>query len=246
MEQSCDMQVNFVPIVLNAKSWRARCLRQKQHCSVTRAQNLVLIVPMALRRIVDEFPSPLTFHLRFSVRDGESREEDSVVQTNSVLTPTKGEQCPTLQFSQPLNPDNMYTVILSDPDAPSPSDPKFAEWQHWVWTNATVRGAADLCALDPATSSGDHPTAWFGPAPGQGDAHTYCVVVYQQPVGHNVVVPQEQWVSAVSGFPPRRSFNSRAFAAAHGLVPVAALTFVCGWDERVPLLAARLQGQSPP
>ena len=203
----------------------------------------------ALRRVVDEFPSPLAFHLRFSVcvpvRDGEYREEALAVHDAAILTPTLGEQIPSLVFAQPLNPEHLYTVILSDPDAPSPSDPKFAEWQHWVWVNASVRGA-DPCVLDPATSLGDHPTSWFGPAPGQGDAHMYCVVVYQQTVGHNVVVPQEQWVSALSGFPPRRSFNSRAFASAHGLVPVAALTFACGWDERVPLLAARLQGQPPP
>ena len=25
----------------------------------------------------------------------------------------------------------LYTVILSDPDAPNPAEPKFAEWIHW-------------------------------------------------------------------------------------------------------------------
>ena len=30
----------------------------------------------------------------------------------------------------------LYTVILSDPDAPSVEDPKFGEWQHWIAVNA--------------------------------------------------------------------------------------------------------------
>lgn len=28
-----------------------------------------------------------------------------------------------------------YTLLLVDPDAPTPDDPKFAYWRHWVVSN---------------------------------------------------------------------------------------------------------------
>lgn len=46
-----------------------------------------------------------------------------------------------------------------------------------------------------------------------------------------------------SGFPPRRSFNSRNFAKKYNLTPYALLTYYAEWDERVPEFAAKLQGQ---
>ncbi len=45
-----------------------------------------------------------------------------------------------------------------------------------------------------------------------------------------------------SGFPPRRSFNSRAFASKHGLSPFGVLTYRAEWDENVPEFAKKLQG----
>jgi len=52
-----------------------------------------------------------------------------------------------------------------------------------------------------------------------------------------------------SGFPPRRSFKSRVFAAKYGLRPVAVLTYTAQWDEAVPGLAASIappaDGEAP-
>jgi len=80
----------------------------------------------------------------------------------------------------------------------------------------------------------------FGSAPGKDSgAHRYCLVAYAQPGGARIE-PSEAPVSATSGFPPRRSFNSRAFAERYGLGAVAALTYVASWDEAVPELAKKL------
>ena len=46
---------------------------------------------------------------------------------------------------------------------------------------------------------------------------------------------------AYSGFPPRRSFKSRAFATEHHLKPVAAISFRASYDDLVPVLHKRLQ-----
>ena len=68
--------------------------------------------------------------------------------------------------------------------------------------------------------------------------YCYCLVAYEQTAA--IDAEAEPHVSATSGFPPRRSFKSSAFAEKHSLKPVAALTFLCAWDELVPELAKKL------
>jgi hypothetical protein len=64
--------------------------------------------------------------------------------------------------------------------------------------------------------------------------HRYCFVVYEQTTG--AIAPEEPRIPLKSGFPPRRSFNPKAFAAANGLVPVSVLTYRAEWDASVPEL----------
>jgi phosphatidylethanolamine-binding protein (PEBP) family uncharacterized protein len=173
--------------------------------------------PEAAAGVVDAFEPKFDVALAFG---------DKTVTEGEHITPTQGQYFPTVTWAGEA--DKLYTLILSDPDAPNPADPKFGEWQHWVHVNA---GPSDL-------SSGESITAFFGSAPGQGaGVHRYCLVVYEQP---GKIEPDEAHVSATSGFPPRRSFKSRAFASKYGLVPVAVITYVSEWDESVPELAAKL------
>jgi hypothetical protein len=84
-------------------------------------------------------------------------------------------------------------------------------------------------------AAGESIVKYFGSAPGQGaGVHRYVLAVYEQTTG--AIAPAEPRIPLASGFPPRRSFNSRAFAAAHGLQPVAVLTYRAEWDESVPEL----------
>lgn len=46
---------------------------------------------------------------------------------------------PSITFESPLvkipgrvSLDNLYTLIMVDPDAPSPSEPTMKEWLHWI------------------------------------------------------------------------------------------------------------------
>ena len=32
-------------------------------------------------------------------------------------------------------PNSFYTLLMTDPDAPSREDPKFGEWKHWLVVN---------------------------------------------------------------------------------------------------------------
>jgi hypothetical protein len=196
--------------------------------------------PLHARRVVDPFQPTHSLCLTWTTPGAPSRPQGEGVE----VTPTLAASQPHVALaSPPPPPAALFTLILSDPDAPSVADPKFGEWQHWVCVNVPGSALGGEASSSGSSSSGEKwatLTTYFGCAPGKDSGrHRYCLVAYAQPkgaidaAGCTVVGPQ-------SGFPPRRSFNSRAFAATHGLQPVAALTFPCEWDAMVPELAARL------
>jgi len=39
---------------------------------------------------------------------------------------------PTIKILSGGGEDKSFTLVLTDPDAPSRADPKFREWRHWV------------------------------------------------------------------------------------------------------------------
>lgn len=51
-----------------------------------------------------------------------------------------------------------YTFILTDPDAPTPDDPKFAFWRHWVLSGLRPQ------SVDAAAAASEL-TAYLGPGP---------------------------------------------------------------------------------
>ena len=151
--------------------------------------------PTAAAFVVDPFVPATTLSVTWP---------GSAPLTNGVeLTPTAVAAQPAVSLGAG---SGLYTLILSDPDAPNPGSPEFAEWQHWRVVNAP---AADLAA-------GDVRCAYFGSAPGQGaGVHRYVLVAYAQPGGARIAVDDaaDAPISATSGFAPRRSFDSRAYAA---------------------------------
>jgi len=150
-----------------------------------------------------------------------------VVQ-GAALAPLAASRAPRVVLAG-ARADALYAFVLSDPDAPSVADPKFGEWQHWVVVNARGGDAA----------AGDVLTAFFGPAPGKDSgAHRYVLVAYEQAAA--VDAAAEPRVPLDSGFPPRRSFKSRAWAARLGLKAVAAVSFFVAYDDNVPDLQKAL------
>ncbi|KAL1284452.1 Phosphatidylethanolamine-binding protein [Trichinella pseudospiralis] len=51
----------------------------------------------------------------------------------NVLTPTQVKEPPSLNWV--TTPGALYTIVLTDPDAPSRQNPKFREWHHWLVAN---------------------------------------------------------------------------------------------------------------
>ena len=45
------------------------------------------------------------------------------------LTPRQVKDTPSVDWE--ADPSSLYTLVKTDPDAPSRKDPKFREWHHW-------------------------------------------------------------------------------------------------------------------
>ncbi|KAI3842553.1 hypothetical protein MKX03_034419 [Papaver bracteatum] len=94
---------------------------------------------------------------------------------------------------------NFYTLVMVDPDAPSPSDPSLGEYLHWLVT--------DIPGITGTT---------YAPRPNAG-IHRFVYVLFQQLGRQTVYAPG--W---------RQNFNTRDFAEIHNLgLPVAAVYFNC-------------------
>ncbi|XP_073056397.1 protein MOTHER of FT and TFL1-like [Primulina eburnea] len=104
------------------------------------------------------------------------------------------------------HPTDLYTLVMTDPDAPSPSEPSMREWIQWIVTD--IPGCTNV-------AGGKEVLPYAGPRPPVG-IHRYILVLFRQ--------------KAVMGSlePPgcRSHFNTRAFAHHFDLgMPVATVYF---------------------
>ncbi|KAF2320336.1 hypothetical protein GH714_027176 [Hevea brasiliensis] len=98
-----------------------------------------------------------------------------------------------------------YTLIMTDPDAPSPSDPYLREHLHWMVTD--IPGTTDA-------SFGREVLSYETPKPVVG-IHRYVFILFKQR-GRQTVRPQAS----------RDNFNTRRFSEENGLgLPAAAVYF---------------------
>ncbi|KAK7424137.1 hypothetical protein QQZ08_008743 [Neonectria magnoliae] len=103
-----------------------------------------------------------------------------------------------------------YLLLLIDPDAPTPDDPRFAFWRHWV-----------LSGLQPASADGqsvkqakDALTKYLGPDPkDDSKPHRYMFLLFREPAGLSLAkedVGGEEFIQ-------RRSFDPAKFIEKHQL-----------------------------
>ncbi|GAW24812.1 hypothetical protein ANO14919_144060 [Xylariales sp. No.14919] len=137
------------------------------------------------------------------------------------------KQAPTLAFAAEADaPENAtYSFILTDPDAPTPDDPKFAFWRHWVLSGLRPH------SIDAAATSLEL-TAYLGPGPkDDSKPHRYLFLLYREPEGGLSLSKED-----VGGeeFVQRRSFKPAEFAERYGLRLVGVNWMYCagdGWKE---------------
>ncbi|KAH6789785.1 centroradiali [Perilla frutescens var. frutescens] len=104
---------------------------------------------------------------------------------------------------------SFFTLIMTDPDVPGPSDPYLREHLHWIVTD--IPGTTD-------SSFGKEVAEYEMPRPSIG-IHRLVFLLFKQKRREGVVFPQSSC---------RDRFNTRKFADDNDLgLPVAALFFNC-------------------
>ncbi|KAJ0976737.1 hypothetical protein J5N97_012211 [Dioscorea zingiberensis] len=100
---------------------------------------------------------------------------------------------------------SFFTLVMTDPDVPGPSDPYLREHLHWIVSN--IPGTTD-------TSFGKEVVSYESPRPYIG-IHRFVFVLFKQKRRQTVMGPES-----------RDNFNTRRFAEENELgLPVAAVYF---------------------
>ncbi|KAL7077395.1 hypothetical protein ACQ4LE_003014 [Meloidogyne hapla] len=156
---------------------------------------------------------------------------DSGVEANlgNVLTPTQVKNPPTLTWE--AEDGVLYTLALTDPDAPSRASPKFREWHHWLVVNIPGNDVAKGEVLSEYVGSGP---------PEDTGLHRYIFLVYKQ--NGKIHDAEHGHLTNRSG-DKRGCFKIHDFAKKHGLGdPIAGNFYQAEYDDYVPILYKQLEG----
>uniref|UniRef100_A0A1A9W5P5 Phosphatidylethanolamine-binding protein n=1 Tax=Glossina brevipalpis TaxID=37001 RepID=A0A1A9W5P5_9MUSC len=150
------------------------------------------------------------------------------VKNGDELTPTQVKNEPKVVWT--AQEDEYYTLIMTDPDAPSRAEPKFREFRHWLVANIPGN----------QVEKGEVIAGYIGSGPPKGTGlHRYVFLLYKQ---HGKMAFNEKHVPNNSG-EERRSFHAMKFAEKYDLgSPVAGNFFQAQWDEYVPTVHKQLSG----
>lgn len=147
------------------------------------------------------------------------------VHLGNELTPTQVKDQPTVSWE--AEPGALYTLVMTDPDAPSRANPKMREWKHWVVINVPGSDVA----------SGETVAEYVSSAPPQKSGlHRYVFLVYKQ---SGKVQFDEPKLSNRN--PNRGKFRAAEFAEKYHLgSPVAGNFYQAQYDDYVPQVYAGL------
>ncbi|XP_076678288.1 protein D2 isoform X2 [Andrena cerasifolii] len=151
---------------------------------------------------------------------------NNVVEIGKVLTPTQVKDPPTVTWTAEANV--LYTLCMTDPDAPSRKEPKFREWHHWLVGNIPGNDV----------SKGEVLSAYIGAGPPEGTGlHRYVFLVYKQP---EKITFTEKCLTNTSG-DGRPNFSIKKFASKYKLGDsIAGNMFQAEYDDYVPVLYKQL------
>ncbi|KAI9120355.1 hypothetical protein K1719_007388 [Acacia pycnantha] len=163
------------------------------------------IEPLAVEKVIGDVVDWFVSEAKLTVQFGSKQ-----VSNGCEIKPSLAADRPLVRVLAPSNnATNLYTLVMVDPDAPSPSEPTFREWLHWI--------VVDIPEGSDATQ-GKEVVSYMGPNPRRG-IHRYVFVAFRQRGGSLVGVE-----ACLEG--ERANFNTRHFASKHSLaLPVAAVYF---------------------
>lgn len=103
------------------------------------------------------------------------------VECGTDVSPSAAKAQPRV-YATGLRAGTKYTLVMSDPDAPSRATPKFREWLHWIIVNAAKAEGED--GETEISGQGYTVCDYSGPTPPRGTGkHRYVFVLYEQASG---------------------------------------------------------------
>ncbi|KAI3372581.1 hypothetical protein L3Q82_023054 [Scortum barcoo] len=177
---------------------------------------------LALQEVEEKPAKPLTVKY-------DSVEVDEL---GKVLTPTQVQNRPTCIEWEGCDPSKLYTLALTDPDAPSRKDPKFREWHHFLVVNMKGNDVSSGSVMSDYVGS--------GPPKGTGLHRYVWLVVRKQPGSLSCT----ECVLCNRSGDGRGKFKIQSFRQKYNLgAPVAGTCYQAEWDNYVPKLSEHLHCQ---
>ena len=193
-----------------------KSIREKRAAKLDMAIKIDQIVP----DIIDQSPSFLA-EVKYS--SGVS------MNLGCELTPTQVKDQPS-SVRWPTEPNALYTLVFTDPDAPSREDARFREILHWLVVNI------------PGTDidSGETYAEYVGSGPPLGTGlHRYVLLVFKQPNGKMLTLDRKKVNNRNTD--GRYAFKTRHLIEDYNLGnPVAGNFYQAQYDDYVPILQAQI------
>ncbi|KAK4492263.1 hypothetical protein RD792_003066 [Penstemon davidsonii] len=164
-----------------------------------------LTIGRVIGDVVDNFSTSMKMSVTYNINNSIKH-----VYNGHELFPSKLTSKPRVEV---LGEDmrSFFTLIMTDPDVPGPSDPYLREHLHWIVTD--IPGTTD-------STFGKEVVSYEMPRPKIG-IHRFVFVLFKQK-------KRQQTLIVGVGASGRDKFNTRDFAAENELgLPVAALFFNC-------------------
>jgi len=151
---------------------------------------------------------------------------DHKVQLGNELTPTQVKEIPSVSYV--ANVGSYYTLLLTDPDAPTRKDAKWREWNHWGVVNIP----------EARVNEGETITEYIGSAPPpESGLHRYIFILARQPEGK--IAFSEPHLPNNSG-KGREHFKVANLIQKYKLIPEAINFFQAQYDDYVPTAYKKL------
>ncbi|KAF5803664.1 putative phosphatidylethanolamine-binding protein [Helianthus annuus] len=164
---------------------------------MSRRERDPLVVGRVIGDVLDSFTKSINLTISYNDRE---------VSNGCTLKPSQVVNQPRVD----IGGDDLrafHTLVMVDPDAPSPSDPNLREYLHWLVTDIPATTGARF---------GQEVVCYESPRPSMG-IHRMVFVLFRQLGRQTVYAPG--W---------RQNFNTRDFAELYNLgSPVAAVYFNC-------------------
>lgn len=142
--------------------------------------------------------------------------ENDKVALGNTLKVANTQHKPTIQFTinSPNNNDeefeilndDKFTLILTDPDAPSNTDNKWSEYCHWIISDLSLNPTKSENPESLSTiidfSKGNELLPYVGPGPPEKTGkHRYVFLLYKQDPNTKLITPPDRpnWGTGVAG-----------------------------------------------